>query len=1070
MKLFITATLLFMFLSVYSQIPDSSTWSVGDDITDKLSWNNLSFSDDPMDAWTFTSSAGITTQTGGLFELYDGADADLYQYVQLPAGMYKLECRAYYRCGNSWADDPSLFNTENWEDNALLYIQDGEYDISSREFTPNQTYETPLMPRLFPMQQEQIYQMPDNDEAGWDMSDGYYDGLDCWGPCSVPGTLAWFAVGMYGAYDDGNGTTYNTVSFTLKFSGYVRVGIKKESAQTADAFLCTEFKMYYMGEMGEDETSSNIVYASDFDNEMTGGVPTGWVTYNEAGFHTYGFNDESRNSQYNYNWGGIPGGGGSRLFGGFGGDFQKALYWGTRSTNEGYAEYGSLVKDWIREDGSLDPDMPEGIALELEPRNYQLSFLMAAWKDEPTFICTIEDLEGNVYAKFVDILAEPNLNGAYENVTGSVEYVDNFSIDKAGFYVIRFTSNEAEWQEFLLAKVKITTDSSDQSSEIINFADAEVKRICVENWDTDGDGELSYNEAAAVKDLGEVFRENKSITSFNELQYFITLTSIGEHAFYSCNYLTSINIPEGVTSIRDEAFCICNRLTSINIPVSVTSIGNNVFSGCNSLTSVNIPEGVTSIGYYAFEYCSRLTSITCYIKEPFSISKNVFEGVSSNSILYVPQASKARYESTEGWKDFPGTIVEMPGDNYIITYMVDGEVFTTAECEEDATITPIAGPTKEGYTFSWTDVPATMPSEDITITGTFRLNDDYYDLQLPVSQGWNWFSSSLTAAEKQNPRTLLEPFADNVVILQSQTQQLVNDPQQGLLGDLTEIVPGVGYKLQLSETNELPMTGSAMLPTAATVSLVKGWNWIGYVPNTAMPIATALAGLQASEGDVVKNQTAFAVYENGQWTGTLVTMSPGDGYLYHADAATSFKYPTPSLAKPRQYVQQLTTLVESPWSVDTHAYPDNMSVIANLEGMDADDAQSRYIVAAFSGDECRGVGRFIDGRLFLTIHGTSSIREAIRFVLYDRDECSELQIHEQLLFGNRLEGSLAKPYTLHVDENSAIDIVYSGALPDNTEYYTLQGIRVSSPLKGQTYIVVARTHNGKVVRKVSKIK
>ena len=44
--------------------------------------------------------------------------------------------------------------------------------------------------------------------------------------------------------------------------------------------------------------------------------------------------------------------------------------------------------------------------------------------------------------------------------------------------------------------------SDDFTPVNIEFADAEVKRICVENWDTNGDGELSYKEAAAVTDLG----------------------------------------------------------------------------------------------------------------------------------------------------------------------------------------------------------------------------------------------------------------------------------------------------------------------------------------------------------------------------------------------------------------------------------------------------------------------------------------------------------------------------------------------------------------------------------------
>ena len=158
-----------------------------------------------------------------------------------------------------------------------------------------------------------------------------------------------------------------------------------------------------------------------------------------------------------------------------------------------------------------------------------------------------------------------------------------------------------------------------------------------------------------------------------------SVTSIGEGAFYDCDGLTSVTIPNSVTTIGESAFSYCGRLTSVTIPNSVTNIGENAFWSCDNLTSVHIndidawcrisfdddnanplhyannlyiggdlvtnlviPNSVTSIRKYAFYCCECLVSLTIP-KSVTSIGYNAFSycyldsvTINSNAIVNDP--------------------------------------------------------------------------------------------------------------------------------------------------------------------------------------------------------------------------------------------------------------------------------------------------------------------------------------------------------------------------------------------------------------------------------------------------
>jgi len=193
----------------------------------------------------------------------------------------------------------------------------------------------------------------------------------------------------------------------------------------------------------------------------------------------------------------------------------------------------------------------------------------------------------------------------------------------------------AEWSEYFGSIVEM--------EQVIEFADETVKQLCVANWDTNGDGELSTTEAAAVTYLGTVFKSNRRITSFEELQYFTGLNSISLDAFSGCTGLTSVTIPNSVKSIDEWAFSYCSGLTSIDIPNSVTTIGQHAFSACAGLTSVDIPNSVTEIGGSAFYGCTGLTSVTIP-NSVTSIGQYAFSGCTGLTSVIV-ESGNPKYDS-----------------------------------------------------------------------------------------------------------------------------------------------------------------------------------------------------------------------------------------------------------------------------------------------------------------------------------------------------------------------------------------------------------------------------------------
>ncbi len=125
---------------------------------------------------------------------------------------------------------------------------------------------------------------------------------------------------------------------------------------------------------------------------------------------------------------------------------------------------------------------------------------------------------------------------------------------------------------------------------------------------------------------------------------------IGSGAFFGCEQLVSLTLPDSLASIGENAFYGCGNLTAINIPNGVTSIGNGAFSMCGALHDVSIPGSVKSIGASAFDGCLNLASVAVAADNPvFEVVGGVLFDKAQSMLHTYPQALPDKsYQVPEG--------------------------------------------------------------------------------------------------------------------------------------------------------------------------------------------------------------------------------------------------------------------------------------------------------------------------------------------------------------------------------------------------------------------------------------
>ena len=559
-----------------------------------------------------------------------------------------------------------------------------------------------------------------------------------------------------------------------------------------------------------------------------------------------------------------------------------------------------------------------------------------------------------------------------------------------------------------------------------------------------------------------------------------SVETIGSEAFRNCGGLRGeLTLPETLQSVGIHAFASCDELNTINYnAINCTEMGNAqspVFYDCASIEHINIGENVESMPNYAFKRCSTVTDMTVAAVVPPTIEASTFGTVSRAIPVNVPFGSGDAYRSAPYWQEF-FNIIEGIGENtytchwnatanpYAYNMTAVGIIqingveqatdaleigaFCGNECRGSQMLAyysqvdrylvflTLYGEPGDLLTFKLYDHELGQESvlgcdsfvtfESDGILGTYN-NPYVFNFttiqNTTLNEGWTWYSSYVELGSN-SLQMMEESLGDNGVMIKSQSNGFVTNDEGSWMGSLHAVNNESMYLINTSAPCVLSMTGDFAVPSQHPITLLSGWTWTGYPSAKAVDLNEALVNLNATDGDIIKAKSCFAIYADGSgWFGSLHTLNPGVGLMYHSlsnqtqnlvygEGSRGFELRENLTAERNHFVPSVAN------------YPYNMSVMA-VVNMDGEELSSEnYELAAFANGECRGSAKLmyiapLDRYMaFLTVAGDDATQ--LSFGLYDASNGTVCFDTDDVLTysNNTIAGSMDEPYMINFRETT----------------------------------------------------
>ena len=332
-----------------------------------------------------------------------------------------------------------------------------------------------------------------------------------------------------------------------------------------------------------------------------------------------------------------------------------------------------------------------------------------------------------------------------------------------------------------------------------------------------------------------------------------------------------------------------------------------------------------------------------------------------------------------------------------------------------------------------------------------------------VEEGWNWFS--LINGEVNIAETLY----DMLIEARSQDELVFNDASWGLFGDLINMDNTQAYKLNIhySFAEIYLHTEANVEGKIDTKSLKKGWNWVSYPYEFGYDVATIFDASMFSENDMILSKNDGFVQRNadGVWEGGLSELVPYQGYMVYCNADIELdmpgRYDLPQGYFVNSVIPRAASRERATWVYDNSRFANSMAIVAKVDVENCED----YTIGAFVGDECRGEGKFINGKAFISVGGEGG--ENISFRLLNKWTGELLDVAQEIPFGD-MAGSISAPVLMGTIDGTTGIVDINTIDSNNVEaIYDITGRKVEQMTEG-IYVIKVREGDKIVTKKVRK--